>query len=46
VVGSCLLCCWGCWWPQKLFWLLGSITDFQPKFTDGQSHLFIFFAFR
>jgi hypothetical protein len=32
VVGSCLLCHWGCQWPQKLCWLLGSIADFQPKF--------------
>jgi hypothetical protein len=32
VVGSCLLCPWGCQWPQKFCWLRGSITDFQPKF--------------
>jgi hypothetical protein len=32
VVGSCLLCPCGCWWPQKLCWPLGSITDFWPKF--------------
>jgi uncharacterized membrane protein len=23
VVGSCLLCPWGCHWPQKFCWLLG-----------------------
>jgi hypothetical protein len=35
VVGSCLLCPWGCQWPQKFCWLLGDGVhhyDFQPKF--------------
>jgi hypothetical protein len=32
VVHSCLLGPRGCWWPQKLCWLLGPIIDFQPKF--------------
>jgi hypothetical protein len=32
VVDSCLLCPCGCWWPRKLCWQLGSITDFVPKF--------------
>jgi hypothetical protein len=33
VVGSCLLCPWGCLqWPQKFCRLLGSVTDFQPRF--------------
>jgi hypothetical protein len=31
VVGSWLLGPWGCQWPQKLCWLLGPVTDFQPK---------------
>jgi hypothetical protein len=36
VVGSCLLCPWGCQWPQKLCWLLKSIAQFQPMFAQNQ----------
>jgi hypothetical protein len=31
VADSCLLCPCGCWWPRKLCWQLGSITDFGPN---------------
>jgi hypothetical protein len=49
VVDSSLLCPLGCQWTQKFCWLLGSITDFQPKFcwkstlhdTTGPMKLFI-----
>jgi hypothetical protein len=43
VVGSCLLllCPWGCQcWPQKFWWLLGSITViFNPSFAENQHHM-------
>jgi hypothetical protein len=42
VAGSRLVCPWGCQWPQKLCWLLWSITDFQPKFCSKSTLLVLF----
>jgi hypothetical protein len=42
VVSSCLLCPWGCQWPQKLCWLLQGPSHLKPQFYDfGQPNMLL-----